>query len=71
MIHLLFSLFFIFINGQKLGKKEDIYEMLINEKVSQQYCNEVINNLTYMYIQILLKLQNNLLAMIIIFQKWI
>ena len=47
MIHLLFSLFFIFINGQKLGKKEDIYEMLINEKVSQQYCNEVINNLTY------------------------
>ena len=47
MIHFLFSLFFIFIKGQQLEKKEDVYEMLINEKVSQQYCNEVINNLTY------------------------
>ena len=43
MSHLLFILFFIVIRAKE---GEDDYEEIINKKVSQEYCNYVINNLT-------------------------
>ena len=43
MSHLLFILFFIVIRAEE---GEDDYEEMINKKVSQEYCNYVINNLT-------------------------
>ena len=55
---------FLLIKGQIEGSDE--YEELINEKVSEQYCNDVITNLV---IQISLRLQDNQKGMIIISLK--